>query len=578
MPIRCFGETPASAVKGIPDCVETLQRNADLEFIRDNSLTTEQYILTISDKSSIPLSIRSATDLGATFALRTLVQLLQYFKQDIPCLVIEDYPVFPVRGVMLDVSRCRVPRMDELLGLVRKLAGWKINHLQLYTEHTFRYRGHAEVWRGASPLTPGEIRRLDEECRSLGITLAANQNCFGHMERWLKHPRYASLAETQGDWEWDGRRLPGPFSLCPLDPGSLNLIDDLLGQLLPNFTSGLVNIGCDETLDVGQGRSSEEVARIGRGAVYFDFVEKIVNLVKMREFRPLFWADIALSHPEECHRIPPEMISLAWGYEPDAPFAEWCGRLRETGSEVWVCPGTSSWRSITGRTTERRGNIRAAVEQGLDNGAAGFLMTDWGDEGHRQQYPVSLIGLAEAADASWSVKPDQVSNETLDFHAFDNAGGVTAWLNELGDVDLPLRNIYGRTTGQSPVRLRNASALYVELQRKNEEFPPVEDLGSKWTEVLMRIRDISGRFPCVGSQTSDELSLTLEVAGLAASIAVKRFNPNSIEFNNRHIVSRFKNVIAQHRRLWRLRSRPGGLEESTGYYYKVIERVGKEFR
>ena len=36
--------------------------------------------------------------------------------------------------------------------LVDELAEWKINEIQLYTEHTFAYRNHRDVWERASPM------------------------------------------------------------------------------------------------------------------------------------------------------------------------------------------------------------------------------------------------------------------------------------------------------------------------------------------------------------------------------------------------------------------------------------------
>jgi len=51
-----------------------------------------------------------------------------------------------VRGAMLDISRDKVPTMATLYGLVDLLADPTVNHLQLYTEHTFAYARHREVW------------------------------------------------------------------------------------------------------------------------------------------------------------------------------------------------------------------------------------------------------------------------------------------------------------------------------------------------------------------------------------------------------------------------------------------------
>src|SRR5262249_50089129 len=144
----------------------------------------------------------------------------------------------------------------------------------------------------------------------------------------------------------------------------------------------LVNIGCDETYDIAFGRSKDAVAQRGRAAVYLDFVKQICGEVRAHQFTPMFWADIALHDPACIPQIPEDLIALAWGYEPDAPFAQWCDSLTRAKRQVWVCPGTSSWRSITGRTAERTANITAAAREGHAHGATGLLICDWGDTGH----------------------------------------------------------------------------------------------------------------------------------------------------------------------------------------------------
>ena len=99
-------------------------------------------------------------------------------------------PAFERRGLMLDISRNRVPTLDWLRQLIDALAVLRYNELQLYTEHTFAYAAHSIVWEQASPITADEIRELDSYCSQRGIELVPNQNSFGHMERWLRHDAY----------------------------------------------------------------------------------------------------------------------------------------------------------------------------------------------------------------------------------------------------------------------------------------------------------------------------------------------------------------------------------------------------
>ncbi len=64
-----------------------------------------------------------------------------------------DHPDLPVRGVMLDISRDKVPTMATLEAVIDRLASLKVNQVQLYSEHTFAYRNHPEVHAAASPST-----------------------------------------------------------------------------------------------------------------------------------------------------------------------------------------------------------------------------------------------------------------------------------------------------------------------------------------------------------------------------------------------------------------------------------------
>lgn len=529
--------------------------------------------------------IEARTEQGVRRAIATRDQLArQYHKFTMPQMVIEDGPCFATRGLMLDVSRDRVPTMRQLFQTVDLMAALKFNHLQLYTEHTFAYAGHEEAWRGWSPLTPAEIRELDVYCAVRGIELAANQNCFGHLSNWLNLPRYAHLAETLGEWVFENAHeqfhRSGPFSLCPVDPDAAQFVDELLGQLLPCFSSPLVNIGCDETFDVGFGRSGAAVRERGRAAVYFEFVGKICESARRLGKRPMFWADIALSHPDSVAMIPEDMVCLAWDYEPTARFAEWCSVLRGAGREVWVCPGTSSWRSITGRTRERRGNLQAAAREGSAGGATGFLVTDWGDSGHHQQWPVSLAGIAEAAEAAWCGPDAAYDPRAASVHVFQDQSLATGpWLDELGDLDEPLRRIGGRVgDGEAPTALRNSTVLF------NDLFTPIGPGGDEklrrgtlsvppaaWRAALERLDALAARKPRgVSALVAQELEHTLEVAHLAINRAIWRRTRNG---QPDRIATRLADVITDHRRLWLQRCREGGLDDSCGYYARVLEEL-----
>lgn len=522
---------------------------------------------------------QSPSRTGLRHARATLRQVIAQNPGVLPVAEIEDRPVFKTRGVMLDVSRCRIPTTEELLRIVDQLAGLKCNHLQLYTEHTFAYAGAEDVWRDWDPFTPDDIRRVDQHARDRGVELAANQNCFGHLRHWLENPKFAHLAETHGDWMFDVWPRSGPFSLCPTDPASERFVANLLAQLLPNFTSRLVNIGCDETYDIAYGRSADEVRRRGRGVVFAEFVAKITAIARSHDRRSMFWADIALSHPECLDLLPDDIIALAWGYEPDAPWDRWCDACRGAGREVWLCPGTSSWRSLTGRTTERRANLESAAAAGVRHHAEGFLVCDWGDSGHWQTWPLALHAIADGLDVGWrgsgeSTRGDSALRAASAVVHEDRTGEVSPWLERLGDADLSLREVSLPLSRPGvPGRLRNQTAIFADLFQPWGTSLQVGGIDA-WDACRSTMQTLRHQRPVLGSVMENaEAELMIDLALHAAERAAVRrglTGPSAASLQRE-----WKRLEQRHRELWIARSRPGGLEQSIEFFRKVDHAAGE---
>jgi hypothetical protein len=360
---------------------------------------SEYYTLAI-DPQGVQITCREPAGLCA--AVATLRQLLREYGRRLPCLSIADWPDFPRRGFMLDVSRGRVPNLETLLDLADHLADFKINELQLYTEHTFAYRKFKPVWQSWGALTGREIKRLDAHCRRLGIDLVPNQNSFGHLREWLAYPPLKQLAEVAEPYEGaNGEFLRYPSTLAPNHPDTLPFICGLFDELLPNFSSPFFNVGCDETWDLGRGQSQADCERLGKGRVYVDFLKRIHAAVKQRGRTMMFWGDIILNHPELIPELPKDVIALNWGYEADHPFESETALFAQSKIPFYVCPGTSTWMTLIGKHDNAFTNLRRAAEAGRKHGALGYLITDWGDGGHPQPLAVSWAPMLAGAALSW---------------------------------------------------------------------------------------------------------------------------------------------------------------------------------
>ncbi len=528
---------------------------AALTITWDERIPSDQgYRLAVTDEG---IEIAAGGAPGAFYAAATLAQLLQTHGRTLPALVIDDWPDFPVRGVMLDISRDKVPTMDTLFALVDKLAGWKINQFQLYTEHTFAYRDHREVWEHASPMTAEQIRALDAYCRERFVELVPNQNSFGHMHRWFEHERYRFMAETDGPFPapW-GEMLP-PFSLSPAVPESLTFLAGLYAELLPNFTSKLFNVGCDETFDLGLGRSRALVEARGKGRVYLDFLLSIYRLVQEHGRTMQFWGDIINQYPDLVPEVPKDAIALEWGYEADHDFEGKTRLFAESGVPFYVCPGTSSWSSLSGRTDNCIANIRSAAAHGLDNGARGLLNTDWGDHGHWQPLPVSYLGYAFGAAVSWAyaTNTDLDLPLALDTFAFEDEARI------MGRLAYDLGNIY-----QYPARPGNLLFNIYRVPLK-PELRADEGLRARLHEALAAIDAIVAPLDRARMAVPDADLIRREYAHIARMLrhGAKRalLQMGDGRLSRQDMAAELDAIMQEHRAVWLARNRPGGLDDST---------------
>jgi len=368
-------------------------------------------------------TVTATTDRGAYYGVQTLRELLAVHGKNLPCQIIEDWPDFARRGVYHDCSRGKVPTVATLKALVERLARWKINELQLYIENTFTFHRHPAIGKGFSPFTPEELLDVQDHCRRHHVRFIGSLSSFGHMEKTLCLPEYNHLAETPegavaGAW--------GLMSLCPTDPAAAKFMGELYDEFLPLFEAVDFNICCDETFDLGKGRSKARAEKIGKGQVYLDFIMKLHGHCQRHGKRVNLWSDILLEHPGLLPQLPRDLVMLNWDYDIDGLRIPRSKEIADAGLPQVVCPGTNGWQSHGSRMHESMGNIRQFAAEGRKRGAEGLLNTDWGDCLHRNLLGASLHGFAHGAAQSWNgqaVTTDEAAfTRTFCHHAFGTLG------------------------------------------------------------------------------------------------------------------------------------------------------------
>ena len=528
---------------------------------RDRTMHPEGYRLRIG---SAMVDLTAADDAGEAYGRATLAQLARAYDGKLPVGTVDDWPDLSVRAVMLDISRDKVPSIETLHALIDRLAGWKVNQVQLYTEHTFAFRDHEEVWRDASPLTAEEIRGLDAYCRERHVELVPNQNCLGHAERWLKHERYRDLALAPDGFVAYGEHR-SPSTLDPRNPDALELARSWLAELLPNFTSRRVNVGLDEPWELPADQIDD----------YISWVERLRAFPEVADHEMLMWGDILGARPELVGRIPAGVTICEWGYDADFDFAARAAVLASADRPFWLCPGTSSWLSILGRFTNMVGNCSAAADAALEHGGIGILNTDWGDKGHLQYLPVSEPGLAYGAAVSWCIDSNRDLDvaTALDLHCFDDpAGELGAALGRLGDAHLELTPQVGNVAS-SVLHL-----YYPQLQIGRGPLAGAH--ATEYAAIEATLADVNDRLDRARPRRNDgalviaELRNSMALVKILCRDARARLDGDgtlaSIPEGTRQTLARdLDAVIAAHETLWHARNRPGGFVDSVAHLTRL---------
>jgi hypothetical protein len=397
----------------------------------------ESYSLSITPDTIL---IKGAGEAGAFNGIQTVRQIIRTNGLKVPCCAIDDKPRFANRGFYHDVTRGKVPTLSTLKSLVDTLAFYKINQLQLYVEHTFAFSALPDLWRDKDPLTADEIRELDRYCRMNFIDLVPSMATFGHLYELLRLKRFEHLNEL----DIRASELPhnlwdrmAHYTIDVSQKQSFDLIESMLDEYVPLFSSRHANICCDETFDLGKGKNRDYARIYGTGRLYAGFVKQLAGVVASHGKTPMLWGDIVLHHPECIKEFPADTVFLNWAYgsevTPDATAA-----FARAGVLQYVCPGVSGWSRFANDINAASMNIRKMIGFGKRFNAFGVLNTDWGDCGHVNFLANSYHCMALGAALSWNA--DSYTGDDLFDKAFSNihyndpAGEIAALLRELGSL------------------------------------------------------------------------------------------------------------------------------------------------
>jgi len=549
--------------------------DADVICKSDTSLAAEAYRISIkSDR--IYLYYNDCA--GLFFASTTLKQIFRQSKDSLLCVEINDCPDFRVRGFMFDISRNKVAKLETIFSVIDIMADLKMNHFELYVEgFSFGYPSFERYLEEDGYISIAEYQEIEQYCNKRYIDLVANQNGFGHMGEWLKHDEFKDLAVCpEGIYLWGRHRTP--TTLDPKDPRSIELIKKLYKDMLPISNSKYFNMNFDEPFELGHGKSKELCEIEGKGNVYIDYTLLAYEEIKKYGKIPLIWADVLNEHIDLLHRLPKDMIFVDWGYDAVYPFSKTLKKLKESGVKFIAAPGTTSWSSFFGRSQDWLENITNACQAISSYQGEGILLTDWGDFGHLQFWPISYLPLVFTGSMSWNNKEGSlfsVKDYVNDFIFKDKKRMLADILFDLGNYYRYYG--YGGNGTQGFYNFMWASVAATEKEpveyflmkcRYNMLSKDKRKVINAFFDSKLKELKIADLKSTDSKYVIDEIIQTVKIMKMIVLIDV--VYDESLPKDERikavkKIIKAEKGFINEQKRLWLYRNKKGGLEESLSH-------------
>ena len=447
------------------------KRNAIVFQLKDSIPAKENmvqsYIINIEPNK---ITIEATTEQGMFYGAQSLKQLIRHQlltenNLNIPCYKIFDYPSLEYRGWMDDISRGPIPTTDFIKEQIRRLAEYKFNFFNLYTEHLFKLDEYPDI-APTDGLTAEEIQELTEYAKDYYIEFIGNQQCFAHAEKTLDNPFYDDIRDTR-------------FNFNPGVEETYEFLETLLGETAQAYESKYFNINCDETEGLGNGKAKSYVDSLGSENAYCQHINKVYDILQKYDKDVMMWGDILAKNPDMIKQLPEDIQFIVWSYGGRDSFDEMIAPFKNSGHTFWIAPGASCWASSFPYIDNYIKNIAHFNRDGYKNGAKGVINTAWDDYGETM-FNSTWHAMVWCAETSWNtlktndeaerIERENIFNKNFGIQYFEVKSQIIDHLYELNKLidESDMTNLMNFTVLNAPLLEFYPSQLDSAAIAKNE--------------------------------------------------------------------------------------------------------------
>ena len=285
-------------------------------------------------------------------------------------------------GVMLDMSRNAVMKVDEVINFARIIKSFGYNMIELYTEDTYEVENEPYFGYLRSRYTFEEQRKIVEECEKLGIEVIPCIQTLAHLNQIFRWEPYQSINDCHD------------ILLCE-EERTYELIENMIRTLRKNFKSHCIHIGMDEAEMLGLGEYLKRNGLVNRFELLSKHLKRVIDICHKYDFKPMMWSDMFFKLMndgeyysngvnEEAKKLTPKEVSLVyWDYyhTNKSTYDRMIEGHQKFDNEIFFAGGSWTWSGFAPNNHYTLKTMLPAMESCKEHGIENIFITMWGDNG-----------------------------------------------------------------------------------------------------------------------------------------------------------------------------------------------------
>lgn len=324
-------------------------------------------------------------------------------------------------GIMLDISRNAVMKVETLKQFVRTAALMGYNFIGLYMEDTIEipqepYFGYM---RGA--MTAAQLKEIDAYAEIFGIEIRAYIQTLAHLNQITRYEEYQEIIDTND-------------ILLIGEERTYQLLENLIKTVSDNISSRKINIGMDEAHMVGLGKYLDKHGYCNRFKIMEEHLSRVLTICQKYGLQVQMWSDMffRLAYGGEYYveegtradlpKIPSGVELVYWDYYScdQEHYSKMLENHLKLTDRVGFAGGAWKWTGFTPHNAYSLEIGKAAIAACKEHQVKSVVITAWGDNGAEASCFSILPALYADAEYNYTGSLDKSKFIYITGMAFDD--------------------------------------------------------------------------------------------------------------------------------------------------------------